>query len=139
MSIVIVLKACPPISSRIPKIRSELNNQGALHPRPGALFLVTYMTLLWSDCHSTGCHRYLPEVRLVSKGGVGAAAIPRKLGIGGRQRVSRTAELTTVLFEGRLINGVAVIRNLPKCGQPIWGILPCTRQARLRQPMPGSL
>jgi hypothetical protein len=31
----------------------------------------------------------------------GAAAIPRKLGIGGRQRVSRTEELTTVLFEGR--------------------------------------
>ena len=30
-------------------------------------FLVTYMTLLWSDCNSTGCHRYLPEVRLVSK------------------------------------------------------------------------
>lgn len=56
-----------PISSRIPQIRSELNNKGALRPRTGALFLVTYMTLLWSDCHSTGCHRYLPEVRLVSK------------------------------------------------------------------------
>jgi hypothetical protein len=34
--------------------------QGALHPRTGALFLVTYMTLLWSDCHSTGRHRYPP-------------------------------------------------------------------------------